>query len=87
MILITDVMETLFEYAQKHMIQSLLYQEHEYANVCLCAEKQEEALLALLDETAKKRYNHLQNEQDLLSSFYERALFLAGFRLAMELSR
>ena len=81
----TDVMETLFQYAQKHMICSLLYQEHEYDNVRLCAEKQEEAFLALLDETAQKRYNHLQNEQGLLASFYERALFQAGFRLAMEL--
>ena len=83
----TDVMEVLFQYAQKHMVCSLLYQEHEYASVRLCAEKQEEAFLALLDETAQKRYNHLQNEQDLLSSFYERALFWAGFRLAIELSR
>ena len=83
----TDVMEVLFQYAQKHMVCSLLNQEHEYANSRLCAKKQEEAFLALLDETTQKRYNHLQNEQDLLSSFYERALFLAGFRLAIELLR
>ena len=83
----TDVMEALFQYAQEHMIHSLLYQQHEYVSVRLCAEKQEETFLALLDETAQKRYSHLQNEQDLLSSFYERAAFCAGFRLAMELSR
>ena len=83
----TDAMEALFQYAQEHMVHSLLYQQHEYASARLCVEKQEEAFLALLDETAQKRYNHLQNEQDLLSSFYERALFRAGFRLAMELSR
>ena len=83
----TDVMEALFQYAQEHMVHSLLYQEHEYASVRLCTEKQEEAFLALLDDNAQKRYEHLQKEQDLLSFLYERALFRAGFRLAMELSR
>ena len=83
----TDAMEALFQYAQEHMVCSLLHQQHEYASARLCAEKQEEAFLALLDETAQKRYGHLQNEQNLLSSFYERALFWAGFRLAIELSR
>ena len=83
----TDVMEALFQYAQEHMIHALLYQEREYASVRLCAEKQEEAFLALLDETAQKRYDILRDEQNLLSTYYERALFRAGFRLAMELSR
>ena len=49
--------------------------------------KQEEAFLALLDDTVQKRYDAMRDEQDLLSTFYERAQFLAGFRLAMELSR
>ena len=83
----TDAMEALFQYAQKHMICSLLNQEHDYANISLCAEKQEKTFLALLDDSVQKRYDILRDEQDLLSSLYERAQFLAGFRLAMELSR
>ena len=83
----SNAMEALFQYAQEHMVCSLLHQEQEYASVRLCAEKQEEAFLALLDDTAQERYDRLQKERDLLSTLYERALFRAGFRLAMELSR
>lgn len=83
----TDAMEVLFQYAQEHIVSALLHQQHEYASVRLCAEKQEKAFLALLDDTAQERYTHLQREQDLLSFFYEQAAFCAGFRLAMELSR
>ena len=82
-----DVMEALFQYAQEHMIHALLYQEREYAGVRLCAEKQEEAFLTLLDDAAQKRYDAMRDEQNLLSTFYERALFQAGFQLAIELSR
>ena len=83
----TDIMEVLFQYADEQMLCSLLNQESEYANTRLCVEKQEKAFLALLDETTQKRYDTLRDEQNLLSTFYERALFRAGFRLAMELSR
>ena len=83
----TDIMEVLFQYAQEHMVCALVRQEREYANVRLCAEKQEEAFLALLDDAAQKRYEHLLKEQNLLSTLYERAMFRAGFRLAIELSR
>ena len=83
----TDIMEVLFQYADEHMLYSLLNQEPEYASAQLCIEKQEEAFLALLDDTLQERYDTLRDEQNLLSTFYERALFRAGFRLAMELSR
>ena len=83
----TDVMEVLFQYADEQMLCSLLNQEPEYASTRLCVEKQEEAFLALLGDTVKERYDTLRDEQNLLSTFYERALFRAGFRLAMELSR
>ena len=80
-------MEVLFQYADEQMLYSLLNQEPEYAGSRLCVEKQEEAFLALLDDTAHERYDVLRDEQNLLSTFYERAMFRAGFRLAMELSR
>lgn len=82
----TDAMQVLFLYAQEHMVCSLLSQEHEYANVRLCVEKQGEAFRALLDETTRERFDNLLDEQNLLSSFYGRALFRAGFQIAMELS-
>ena len=83
----TDLMEVLFQYADEHMLYSLLNREPEYASARLCVEKQEETFLALLDKTAQKRYDTMREEQNLLSTFYERALFQAGFRLAMELCR
>ena len=82
----TDAMQALFLYAQEHMVCSLLSQEREYANAGLCVEKQEEAFRALLDETTRERFDNLLDEQNLLSSFYGRALFRAGFQIAMELS-
>lgn len=83
----TDAMEVLFSYAQEHMAHSLLAQEREYANARLCAEKQEEAFRSLLDENAREHFEDLMDEQNLLSSFYSRALFRAGFQIAMELNR
>ena len=83
----TDAMEVLFQYADEQMLCSLLNQEPEYASARLCVEKQEEAFLTLLDETAQKHYDTLRDEQNLLLTFYERAMFLAGFRLAAELAR
>ena len=55
----TDAMQVLFLYAQEHMVCSLLSQEHEYANVRLCVEKQGEAFRALLDETTRERFDNL----------------------------
>lgn len=83
----TEAMQALFLYAQEHMVCSLLSQEHEYTNVHLCVEKQEKAFRALLDEKAQNRFDDLLDEQNLLSFFYGRALFRAGFQIAMELSR
>lgn len=83
----TDAMQALFNYAQEHMVRSLLSQEHEYANVQLCVEEQAKALRALLNEKEQKRFHDLLDEQDLLTFLYGRALFRAGFQLAVELGR
>lgn len=83
----TDAMEVLFSYAQERMLNALLNQEHEYASAHLCAKKQEEAFCTLLDEKARERFDSLLDEQNMLTSFYGRAQFRAGFQLAMELSR
>ncbi len=83
----SDSMEVLFQYAQEQLVRTLLNQEHEYANTRLCAEKQEEALRASLGGGARERFDRLLDEQNLLTSFYGRALFRAGFQIAMELGR
>lgn len=83
----TDAMEALFLYAQEHMVASLLRQEQEYASVRRCVEKRQEAFSASLNNSAQERFDDLLDEQNLLSAFYGRALFRAGFQLAMELGR
>lgn len=82
----TDAMEVLYRYAQEHMVSSLLRQEHDYTNVRLCAEKQEEAFRTLLNDKERERFDHLLGEQNLLTAFYGRAVFRAGFQIAMELA-
>ena len=83
----TDAMEVLFLYAEEHMANSLLCQEQEYANVHQCVQKQQETFLASLSGDAQKRFDALLDEKNLLTSLYGRAMFRAGFRLALELGR
>lgn len=83
----TDAMEALFNYAQEHMVTSLLRQEQEYASVRRCVEKQQESFFASLSGSAQERFDNLLDEQNLLSALYGRAMFRAGFQLAMELGR
>ena len=82
----TDAMEALFNYAQEHLLCSLLSQESEYASAHLCAQKQEEAFRTLLNGREQERFDKLMDEHNLLTSFYGRAVFRAGFQIAMELS-
>ena len=81
----TDAMEVLFNYAQEHMTNSLLCQEQEYASVRRCVEKQQESFFASLSGSAQERFDDLLDEQNLLSSLYGRAMFRAGFQIALEL--
>ena len=81
----TNAMEVLFNYAQEHMTNSLLCQEQEYANVRQCLEKRRESFFASLSDDAQGRFDDLLDEQNLLSSLYGRAMFRAGFQIALEL--
>lgn len=83
----TDAMEVLFSYAQEWLETPLLMTEPEYAEVQRCVDEQEKRLRSMLNDEAKERMENFLDEQRLLLLFENQAMFRAGFRLAMELSR
>ena len=83
----TDAMEVLFAHAQDLLIKPLLVAEPEYEDALRHADRQEQRLRAMLSDEAKELLDDLISEKNLLSFHYEQAMFRAGFRLAMELSR
>ena len=83
----TDAMEVLFSYAQERLEAPLLLTEPEYASAQCCAEKQAQRLRSMLSNEGKECLESLLGERSLLRMFENEAMFRAGFRLAMELSR
>ena len=83
----TDAMEVLFSYAQDWLEPPLLLSEPEYANVQRCVKEQEKRLRSMLNTEAEGSLKNFLDEQRLLLLFENQAMFRAGFRLAMELSR
>ena len=83
----TDAMEVLFSHAQAWLEKPLLLSEPQYAEVQHCVNEQEKRLRAILNDEAKERLDNFLDEQKLLLLFENQAMFCAGFRLAMELSR
>lgn len=83
----TSAMQALYIYAQEYMVHPLLAQEPEYEEILRCADKQEQEFCALLDDTAQKRLEALLDERSMLAFHQEQAMFRAGFRLALELTR
>ncbi len=83
----TNAMEALFLYAQERMVRPLLDEEPEFYSVISCLERQESSLRALLDEETERRFQQFLEEQALFDLLNERAVFHAGFRLAIELTR
>lgn len=83
----TDLMETLYLYAQEHLVHSYASLEPEYNVTVSHFHKQAAAFRAALDDAQKQRYDDLLQEEALLSFFEERALFRAGLHVAFELFR
>ena len=83
----SDAMEVLFNYAQEWLEPPLLLSEPQYAEVQRCVKEQEKRLRSTLNEEAKEHLEGFLEEQKLLLFFENQAMFRAGFRLAMELSR
>ena len=83
----TDAMEILFQYAQKHTIPALLAADEEHQSGSECAERQEAALRSALNERSTASLNAMLDEMELARTTELRAVFRAGFRLALELVR
>lgn len=83
----TDAMEVLFHYAQEHTIPALLAVDKTYLSGERCAEAQETALRSTLDQGGTTNLDAMLGEMDLVRTTELRAVFRAGFRLAMELGR
>lgn len=83
----TNVMKVLFQYAEEHMVHSLMIQTPDYLQIRSNAIKQEEAFLALLTKETAERYEKMMAECHRRDYIYEQALFRAGFLIALELIR
>lgn len=83
----TDLMKTLYEYAEDYIVRGLLDQEREYSNVSYCTGKQERKLRELVGEENRKYLEDSLEERKLMAFYEGRALFRAGFRMAIELTR
>ena len=83
----TDAMALLFDYAKEFLETPLLLSEPEYASVQRCVEEQKKRLRSKRNTEAEECLENFLDEQRLLLLFESQAMFRAGFRLAMELSR
>ena len=83
----TDAMEVLFAHAQDWLVRPMLLAEPEYENLLHTTDSQEQRLRAALGDEAKQLLDAFIDEKDTLFALQGQALFHAGFRLAMELSR
>lgn len=83
----TDAMEVLFAHAQDWLVRPLLAAEPEYEDIRRHTNSREQRLRALLSDEAKQLLDGMIDERNTLTSFYERTMFRAGFRLALELVR
>ena len=82
----TNSMEALFGYAQKHLFLGYLCQDEAYAASDRCAEQQEELVRAALAEKEQVHLKNLLNELEATQAARDRAAFLCGFHLALELA-
>ena len=85
--MMTDLMEALFNYAQKHLLPGYLYQDEIYLASDRCAERQRELVRAALDKEGEGHLTNLIDELELVQFARDRAVFLCGFHLATELGR
>lgn len=82
----SELMEVLFGYAQKHLIPGYLCRDEAYAASDDCAEKEEELVRAALAEKEQIHLKNLLDELELAQDARDRAAFLCGFHLALELA-
>ena len=83
----TEIMETLYTYAQSHAVAAFLAQDAEYERCTQCAQAQEAKLRAALAPDEVITLKTLLDERDLQLFIQERAAFSAGFQMAVDLGR
>ena len=83
----TELMEVLYNYAQRQLLPSYLCLDPFYAESDLCAARQTEAVRAALTEQGQVHLKKLLDELELVQAARDRAAFRAGFSLALELAR
>ena len=82
-----DPIQVLYTYAQEQMVSALLAREEGYARAQQRGEENKRVLLAIVGEEYGERLESMEDEQNELFYFYGRALFRAGFQVALELTR
>ena len=83
----TDLMNTLYTYAQETLMMDYLAQDREYRQSTHYIEQHTETLRATLSPEQAALLDKLLGEQ-LVSQLSElQAIFMSGFSMALELSR
>lgn len=82
----TESMEALFDYAQKRLLPGYLCRDEAYAASDRCAEQQEKLVRAALGESGRVHFEALLDELEITRFARDRAAFLCGFHLALELA-
>ena len=83
----SDTMEVLYAYAQKHLFPVYLCQDEIYEASDLCAQRQAELVRTALAQRDQIHLTDLLDELELTQFARDRAAFQAGFNLATELTR
>lgn len=81
-----DLAEVLFGYAQKRLLPGYLYRDETYAASDRCAGQQEELVRAALGENGQTHLEAMLGELEVTQFARDRAAFLCGFHLALELA-
>lgn len=81
-----ELAEVLYGYAQKHLLPGYLCRDEAYADSDRCAGQQEELLRAALGEGGQEHLKVMLDELEITQSSRDRAAFLCGFHLAVELA-
>lgn len=81
-----DLAEVLFGYAQTNLLPGYLCRDEAYAASDRCAEQQEKLVRAALGESGRVHFEALLDELEITRFARDRAAFLCGFHLALELA-
>lgn len=82
----SDALEVLYSYAQDYMLRALLAEEPDYGDALFRTDQQEQKFRDMLDDGGVEQLESLLDGYNRLDFHRGKALFRAGFRLAVELA-